>query len=370
MNNNLNNNYSFDSITGQLVNGQSIQNQNIANMYSQQPVEPQQPKKKKKKNLKVLIIIAVAVVVIILGIIFVPKLFIDNPGKSNEPIVVSSTFETKDDHYVLKGDNGKILLDNIKSHGKFCNGTTEVKNTDGEYGIIDGSGKFIADYGKYSYINQYSSWGGNYYCFYEVRDDSKSQEYILKYDGSIFYSNDDDKYLRDVDMEVYDSTTKFILFETEDNFQFVSYLGNVFFTIAKVAEEEPDIMSSKGENVYDKYLTIYYNNKTYIYDLNSFKQKYTFDGKYSIGDLHVSKITTTIAGIESNKEEESLIIWGYPDVNNTQKRNTYLYHKDKLTFETDKCLNVAFVDGNDLRCLVKNGGIFEYYDINGNKLEK
>lgn len=63
MNNNLNNNYNFDPVTGQQINQQQpMQNQNTTNMYSQsmqsvqptinmyqqQPVQPQQPKKKIK----------------------------------------------------------------------------------------------------------------------------------------------------------------------------------------------------------------------------------------------------------------------------------------------------------------------------------
>ena len=37
---NQNNNYSFDPITGQPINQQPVQN--TTNMYSQQPVQPQQ----------------------------------------------------------------------------------------------------------------------------------------------------------------------------------------------------------------------------------------------------------------------------------------------------------------------------------------
>ena len=40
----------------------------------------------------------------------------------------------------------------------------------------------------------------------------------------------------------------------------------------------------------------------------------------------------------------------------------YVLNKGKITFETDKCLNVAFVN-DEVRCLIQNGGVFEYYDI-------
>lgn len=322
----------------------------------------------KKMNTKLLVIILIAILVVICGIFIFKKVV--NKG-SNSPVEVLSTFEKNGEYYTLKSENGKVLLDNIKSHGEFCNGTTEIKNTNGEYAIIDGSGKFVVNYGKYSSIEQYSKYGGKYYCFYKAKDSLKSQYYILKYDGSIFYSNDDDKYLKSVSVKTYDTSTKYILFETKTSYKFVNYLGDVFFAADKVGDEAPSIMSCNGENVYDKYLVFYYNNKTYIYDLSSFKQKFdVLDGQFAIRGLQVSKTSVTIAGIENKKENESVIIWGYHDVNNIEKRVAYLYYNGKLTFQTDKCLNVAFVNGNEFRCLIQNGGVFEYYDIKGNKLDK
>lgn len=372
---NQDNNYGFEPMMGQ-----PMQNQNTTNIYSQQavqqnfntyaqPVEPQQPKK--KFNAKFIIIIVVAIAAIIAGIVFAPKLLSDNEKKANSPVEVLSTFEQKDGYYVLQDENGNILLDNIKSHGKFCNGTTEVQNTNGEYGIIDGSGKFISEYGKYDMVDQYSSWGGNYYCFYEVID-SSSQKHILKYDGSTLYSNGEDKYLSDVNIHLYDVSTRFVLFETENDYQFLNYMGDAFFTVSKDKDsDEPIVMQNNGNQANEKYLTIYSNGKTYIYDLKTFKPAFnSFEGKYWIKDIEVAKITTNIAGIESIKEEDSLIIFGYPNPDDESKRKTILAEKGKITFETDKCLNVAFVDGNNLRCLIQNGGVFEYYDIKGNKLDK
>lgn len=363
-NNNLNN------ILEQSINNQL--HQQTLNQYNafNTPGEEHQTKSPKKKINTKLIIIVVIILIAVIGTILLPKLF--NGSKSNGPVVVNSTFEKNEGYYVLQDENGKVLLSNIKKHGNFCNGTTEVQNTNGEYGIVDGNGKLIVEYGKYSSIEQYSSWSNKYYCFYEVTEKNNNyQKMILKYDGSILYSNKDDRNLRDVDLNVYESTNKFVLFETKEQYQFLNYLGEPFFTLNKKQSiEEPTILSNDGEYANEKYLSIYYDGKTYIYNLDTFKLAFNvFNGEYWIKDRHVSSETTSIAGIDINtKESESLIIFGYPNPDNKKQKKTYLVEKGKITFETDKCLNAYFVGINDLNCLIQNGGPFEKYDINGNKI--
>lgn len=365
-NNNDNNIVGYDAQTGLPIYASVYnQNNNMQNIGQfQQPTQNPQGKKFNKKFLTIILII-VGCIALGVGV----AVFILKSSDKLEFVNVTSSFKSRDGHYVLQDENGNVLLDNIKSHGGFCNGTTEVQNTNGEYGIINGSGKFVAEYGKYKNVDQYSSWGGKYYCFYKVTDAKNSQSYILKYDGSVFYTDNNDKYLGDVSLKVYDTTTRFALFKTKTEFQFVNYLGDVFFTLKNNGTDEPDIMSADNKNVYDRYLAIYYNDKTYVYDLNTFKLFNTFDGKYMVKGISISNEKSSIAGVEKNDEKVSLIIFGQPTNGKDSSSRTYLYHEGKLIFETDKCLNAAFVNGNELRCLVQNGGVFEYYDINGNKLK-
>lgn len=397
-NNNNNNIVGYDPMTGQPI--YTNQNLNVQQSIPQessvqkQPVQMQQPgvflgqqqvvqinnvpvqkqNPEKKSKTKLFIIIGAVILLVIVAIILVPKLLGSGSGGSstdkNKPVEVLSTWEEVDGGYVLKDQNGNILLDNIKRHGEFCNGTTEVENKDGQYSIVDGTGKLLVEFGKYKYLDQVSSWGGNYYCFYEVTQNEPYQKFILKYDGSIFYSSEEDKYLKDVDINVYDTTVKFVVFETETNFQLVDFKGNVFATIEKVEDEDITVLSATGDEVYDSYLTIYYNNKSYIYDLNTFKEKYTYDGKFGIDDFEVSEVTVTIAGIENTTKEEILIISGEPDPTNKDYNVTYVYLDDKLKFQTDKCLRANVTNINDIQCLIQNGGVYEYYDINGNKIEE
>ncbi len=126
MNNNLNNNYNFDPVTGQQINQQQpMQNQNTTNMYSQsmqsvqptinmyqqQPVQPQQPK---KKNKVFIIISIIAVIGIIVGIL----LFYNQDKKNltnnetsnnskvenNSSIVITTKFDA--DVHILSTEEG------------------------------------------------------------------------------------------------------------------------------------------------------------------------------------------------------------------------------------------------------------------------
>lgn len=311
------------------------------------------------------VVLIALLLVIVVGIIIFIKVFPNNKS-INEPISVSSTFEKVDDHYALKDKNGKILLGNIASYGEFCNGTTAVKNSEGQYAIINGNGKFIAEYGKYDSIKQYSSWGGTYYCFYNVREKSNNQSSILKYDGSILYSDSNNKFLNNISLSNY--SVKFAILTTPDKYEVINYLGNTFITFdRKQNDSKPEVFAG-GD---DKYTSIYYDGFTYVYSLSTYDQLLNpLSGKYQIKDIHTVSKTTTVLGIENKKDKDYLILFGYPNINDTNTKKTYVLNdKGKITFETDRCLNVAFVDG-EVRCLIKNGGIFEYYDVNGKKLDK
>lgn len=320
--------------------------------------------KPKNKKSKLLILIIAVLLVVVIGVIIIVTNLSKNKN-DNEPISVSSTFEKIDNHYVLKDDKGKILLDNISSHSEFCNGTTQIINTDGDYAIINGSGKFIAEYGKYDRVEQYHSWGGTYYCFYKVKDYTTNQSSILKYDGNILYSDNNNKTLKNISLKNY--SVKYAILTTPDKYQVINYLGDTFLSFDRSENDsEPEVYAG-GDG---KYTSIYYNGLSYVYDLKTFNQMLTpLNGKYQIQDVYTKSETITIAGFENKKEEDSIILFGYPNINDTNMRKTYVLHKGKITFETDKCLNVAFVN-DEVRCLVQNGGVFEYYDVNGKKLDK
>lgn len=113
MNNNFNNNYSFDPMTGQPINQQTTQN--TTNMYQQQPAQPQQsfntyqqpvqPRQPKKNN-KVFIIIAIVAVIAIIAGIF---LFSNQDKKEpiNNEIPNNSEIENKEETS-NKDTSGKV----------------------------------------------------------------------------------------------------------------------------------------------------------------------------------------------------------------------------------------------------------------------
>ena len=127
----------------------------------------------------------------------------------------TSKFERSDNGYTLKGASGEIIMTDISNHGDFCNGTAMIENADGQYAIIDDKGKVIVGFGKYKYITQEA-------CFYEVKDESMKTS-ILKYNGEVLISDNNDKYLKKVDIYTYYDTNRYVLLETEKNYKVLNY---------------------------------------------------------------------------------------------------------------------------------------------------
>ncbi len=123
-----NNNYKFDTTTGQPINQQSqqqpIQNQATTNMYSQpmqststvntyqQPTEPQQPKK--NFNVKLLIIIAIAIIVVVVGIVL-----IYNQNNTNNNTNNDENSSTENNNLNTSGTVDKNTNTNYDENGAF-----------------------------------------------------------------------------------------------------------------------------------------------------------------------------------------------------------------------------------------------------------
>ena len=375
-NQNLNNTFNQSvNVSQSTFNNQPQVSSNYQQQYSQINVRESTPqtinnfdnniKNKSSNKVKLVLIIGLIVILVIIMAIFILKFILSKINLGNSFVIPTSVFERNGDNYVLKDEKGKIILDNIASHGEFCNGTAEVKNTNGEYGIINGKGDFIVEYKKYSDISQYS-------CFYKVTDKSNNgyQKYILKYDGSILVKDDNDKVLQNSILHDYTSSNRYALLETEKEYKLLNYLGDTLISIAKVSSAKAPKIISNGFHVSsDQYVSLFYNNKTYIFDLEKSKQILSaFDGTFSVNDIDDSTTTTNIiAGIEFKKGIETIIIFGHLPDEETPK--TYVVNKGKITYETNDCFN-AFVSNGKVSCLIQRGGDYKYFDINGREVEK
>lgn len=338
MNNNQNNNYSFDPMTGQ-PNNQQQPVQNTTNMYSQQPVQPQQSfntyqqtvqtqQPKKKINPKLLIIIAAAIIVIVAGIVFVPKLF-GNKEKTNmsDSLTDSSSFWliNDEDLYALFDVNGKqVTKFNYKYVGDFVNGTTYVKNVDDQYGIISEKGKMIADFGKYSYISQITG-------LYEVRGESYNK-YLIDGTGKVLYE------LKNYEIKSYDSDSFFILEnEDTDTYHVLNYEGKELISFPIDSDADSPITSER-----DDYVSIFYNNKEYI--INPFTKKVinTFDSDKAF----------TIKGISENG---TILLNSYIDWSTKDDPTTYKVVKDnKVNNLPEECKSISFDENDDNNIVCQN----------------
>lgn len=95
-----------------------------------------------------------------------------------------------------------------------------------------------------------------------------------------------------------------------------------------------------------------------------------FDGKVTIEDIEdsikVSESITILGFTFKTKQEYTLLVYGLASDGTTRK--SYIIPKNKITFETNECLNGAFLNG-EFRCLIQNGGVFKYFDLNGNEIK-
>ncbi len=268
MNNNTNfNNMQFDPMTGQPINQQP-----------QQPVQPQQPKK--KVNTKMLIIIAVAVVIVIAGIIFVPKLF-GNKGKQNvsDSLTESTSFwiRNNEDLYAMFDINGKQLtgFDFTSVSSEFVNGTAKVKNKNEEYGLISSTGKMIVEFGKYDYISEH-------YAVYEMTD-KEYNKFLYDSSGKLVRQLDDEK---DEDIESFIGEYTYALIESDYDYKVIDYTGKEITTIA-IPEDDDDV-DSPTANSDGNYVSVFYNNVSYIIDISKGKVLLTIPDSrhFCIGDVN------------------------------------------------------------------------------------
>lgn len=379
-NQNLNNQFNPNvNVNQSTFNQQSINHQPQSTVSYQQPINQvnmQQPapqsvntfesgninnqnfnsKPPKKLNIGLIVGIVVAIVAIIAVII----IFLNNDSSSEnklkeDPTVSSASFEQSGDYYVLKDESGKILLDNIKYYGDlytkgFCNGTTKITTTDGKVGIINDKGKFIAELGKYKYITQTG-------CYYKVTNyDDEIKVKILNYDGSVFFEDINDKYLDKSSIECavnYCFSKKVALFSTNGKYQLLDSKGKVIKEYEKITGvDKPKVSSKIQDEEKDRYISSFYNGKTDIIDTKNNKIITSLNDEYYVKDIN------------SNNENQVIIY-----KNNGVDRHAIIYNNGKKSFDTTSCLNIAFVNG-EVRCLIQNGGVFEYYDVNGKKLDK
>ena len=279
----MNNNIQFDPMTGQPINQQPVQQQPVQqpqqsfNTY-QQPATPQQPKK--KVNTKMLIIIGIVIAVVIVGIIFVPKLF-NNNNKDGESLSQSLTESTSfwvrnnENMYALFDINGKQItgFDYPSVDTEFINGITKVQNKNNEYGLISTSGKMVVEFGKYDYISEQ-------YAVYKMTDKDYNK-FLYSSSGELVR-----QLAKDEDIRSYIGENTYALIESDTKYTIIDYNGKEI-TSFDIPDDDDDIDSPEG-NSDENYVSVFYNNISYIIDISKSKLVLTIPDErhFCIGDVN------------------------------------------------------------------------------------
>jgi len=330
-------------------------NQNMGNGYTQQPTQPQPmqqptqpqintgytqqpvqnlnnnytnitPEKKGNKNIKKIILIIIALLVIG-GVAFAGYKFLFKDKTTNKDFDINATtsffLQDADSKYALFNEDGKQLTEFIYTYaGSFVNGTTKVKVDDQE-GIINTSGKMTVPLGKYKYITQE---GG----LYSVSEDTEESynKYLIDGSGKILYDLDD------VDVDSFIGVDTFLIldFDEENKYTVINYQGKELVSFPKVDDDEVEDPSTNEE---DGHISIFYNNKNWIFNANTGKQLASFDSElhYCVNNVSDDEKIITL---------NSCVSWFQ-----SQDKTYYKFIKDgKLYDKTNECDKVTLNSGN------------------------
>lgn len=338
-NNNLNNNVYPSS------------NSNVGNGYTQPPIQPQQtpnmnngyteppiqnlnsnnytnitPEKKSNKNIKKILLIVVAILVVG-GVAFAGYKFFTKDKDNNKEFDITQTtaffLQDANSKYALFNEDGKQLTEFIYTRvGSFVNGTATVETAEGE-GIINAEGKLTVPIGKYKYI---SSSGG----LYEATESTEESynKYLINGSGKVLYDLDEITVRDFIGADTY----SILEYEKENKYTVINYEGKELVSFPKVDDDEVDDPST---NEQDNYISVYYNNKNWIFNVVTGKQVASFDSElhYCVNNISEDENIITL---------NSCVSWFQ-----SQDQTYYKFIKDgKLYDKTGECDKVTQNQGN------------------------
>lgn len=295
-------------------------NQQFNNYQNNQQLNNNQSNVVNKKSntyLKFIPIIGVVLVVIIVCSIFISKK--DKTKLSEFDVNYSNAFFISNgSNYALFNNDGKQLTDFTYSYvDEFINNTALVKS-DGKYGVINSKGKMVVELGKYTYI---SSEAGLY-----IVTDSMDHEYLINGKGKVLYDMDNKELKTFSGVDMY----SILVDNTDNKYKLLNYEGKVLVQFTKnSSDEEP------STNEEDNYITIFYNNKNYVFNAATSKKVVSFDS-----DVHYC--------VNAVEEEGKYATFNSCDESSSSNgKYTYKYIKDgKLYDLNDKCDKVKYSSKN------------------------
>lgn len=345
MNNNDFNNNSYSSPNQNVGNGYIQQPTNY--QQAQQPVQPQmdtgytQPTiqnlnsnhnpnittlKKENKNIKKILLIVIAILAIG-GIAFTGYKFFFKDKIDNKEFDIKATtsffLQNSDSKYALFNETGEQLTDFIYTRvGDFVNGTARVEIDDQE-GIINAYGKMTVPLGKYKYITPKSG-------LYRVNEDTKESynKYLINGEGKVLYNLDG----VNVDSFIGIDTFLILELENENKYKVINYGGKELVSFPKVDDDD---VKSPSVNEEQGHISVFYNNKNWIFNVSTGKQLASFDSNLHYCVNNVSEDGTIVT-------LNSCVSWFQ-----SQDKTYYKFIKDgKLYDKTGECDRIRENQGN------------------------
>ena len=317
-------NYGFQqqdlrNISSSVINQQSPIEKSVLNPNTDQVNQPD------KKKSKLPFIIILIIMVCIIGIVFFILSKKGNLTEKNGNTEYSAAFFIEENHkYALFNDKGEQLTGfDFDYVSDFRNKTAAVEQDD-KTAIINTKGKFTVNFDKFDDIDVQ-----NY--LYSARKGDK--DYLIDASGRIIYD------ISNASVSGYLGNEKYVVVTDKQKkvFKIINHKGKEIFSQPFSSEEDKiEKVSYKSDN----YLSIFYKNKTYIFDLNNGKQLATFEdhNRYCIfyvsNDKKVIGLNSCVAVYETAEEHHyKLIING--KIENMDDKCDQIYEAHDLICKKD-----------------------------------
>lgn len=272
----------------------------------------------KKSNVSTKIIVGCTIIVLVIfASLYVFKNYIVTEKVDFEELYLSNSFFLQDmkdsSKYYLYDDKGqKISSDAFYSVGKFYDKASIVYDNDKKVGLISDTGYMLINFGKYLKIERRG-------FLYKVTDKDNRRFLVDKNNKKIAD-------LKDISILSMNSNY-FSILDNKTTYKVIDYKGRKITEIKKVGTSIPKVSVKSG------YLSLFYNNVNYLFDLTISKKVLEFSDSnhYCVNSVNAdntSEVVLNLCSSESSDKERH----EYKYVNNNKIVKTIKDEFNKLSF--------------------------------------
>ena len=250
---------------------------------------------KTSKRIIIILLIIIAVLSIIIALL-VLKLFTTKNFKVNatfnerfllNTVATSFFIKNKNDDYALYDVEGNKISDFIYNKTSSFYNNISVVSYDGEVGVIDDKNNEIIDFGSYIDIEFLSGLLKVTNSFYD--------DYLLDNEGNILVDLKDKKVLKS-------DNNGYVLLEDTINKKYILFGSDGSELLTLTIKDDTAFPIS---NIFKNYLSFYYDNNMYIYDMDSLSKisEFKSDKEYQI-EFANDEVLILSSINNSNKEKK------------------------------------------------------------------